>query len=155
MARSPVLAAMFSHEMIEKKESKISIPDITPRIFEKVLEYIYTDKVIGLDEINVELLKAADKYQLQSLKNICQESLCGGLNFENAFDIMILADSYNATYLLEFTANLLVLNMKNVIDTQDFKQLEKSHPSLALKLVKKYSFPNIEERASIPDPTAK
>ncbi|XP_057321488.1 speckle-type POZ protein-like [Microplitis mediator] len=140
MARSPVFAAMFSHDMIEKKESKISIsiPDITPRVFEKVLEYIYTDKVTGLDEINVDLLKAADKYQLRSLKNICQASLGKILTLENAFYLMALADLYNATHLLEFTTNFLVLNIKNVIDNPDFEEFEKSHLSLALKLTKRF-----------------
>ncbi|XP_057318344.1 speckle-type POZ protein-like [Microplitis mediator] len=155
MARSPVLAAMFSHEMIEKKESKISIPDISSEIFEMVLKYIYTDEVTDLDLYADDLLEAAEKYQLLSLKNICQESLSKTLNLENALYLMTLADSYNATHLLEFTSNFLVLNMKNIIDTQDFKRLEKSHPSLALELLKKYSFSNKDEKASVPDPTAK
>ncbi|XP_057318193.1 speckle-type POZ protein-like [Microplitis mediator] len=138
MARSPVIAAMFSHDMIENKESKISISDITPEIFQKVLEYIYTDKVTGLDESNVELLKAADKYQLRSLKNTCEESLSKILALENAFYLMYLADLCNATHLLELTTNFLVANMKNVIDNPDFKDFEKLHPSLALKLTKKF-----------------
>ncbi|XP_057318274.1 speckle-type POZ protein-like [Microplitis mediator] len=155
MARSPVLAAMFSHEMIEKKQNKVSITDITPEIFEKVLEYIYTDEVIGLDEIADELLEAAEKYQLQSLKETCQESLSATLNLENAFKLMTLADLYNANHLLEFTTDFLIANMKCVINTQDFKQLEKSHSSLALKLFKKYSFPKNEDKNSIDDTTSK
>lgn len=155
MARSPVLAAMFSHEMIEKKQNKVSITDITPEIFEKVLEYIYTDEVIGLDEIADDLLEAAEKYQLQSFKETCQESLSVTLDFENAFKLMTLADLYNANHLLEFTTDFLVAKMKCVINTQGFKQLEKSHSSLALKLFKKYLFPKNDDKNSINDTTSK
>ncbi|XP_057342157.1 speckle-type POZ protein-like isoform X1 [Microplitis mediator] len=155
IARCPVLAAIFSNEMGEMKESKISIPDISPAVFHKVLEYIYTDEVTGLDDITEGLLEAADKYQLQSLKSICEEALSETLDLENAFDLMVLANSYKATHLLEFTTNFLVLNMKNVNDNPDFKDFEKSHPSLALELVKKYSFPNKSEKAIVSDPTAK
>ncbi|XP_057325877.1 speckle-type POZ protein-like A [Microplitis mediator] len=141
MARSSVLAAMFSHEMIEKKDNKISIPDITPEIFEKVLEYIYTDKVTGLDEIADDLLEAADKYQLLSLKNICQESLSKTLNLENAFKLMPLADRYSAEPLVKFITDFLVKNIKkNNIDIQDFENFKKSHSSLAFKVLEKYSF---------------
>ncbi|XP_057321134.1 speckle-type POZ protein-like A isoform X2 [Microplitis mediator] len=156
IARSPVLSAMFSHDMIEKKESKISIPDITPRVFEKVLEYIYTDKVTGLDEIADDLLEAADKYQLQSLKNICQKSLSETLDLENAFELMILADRHSAEPLLEFTTDFLVKNIKkNHIDIQNFENFEKLHSSLALKLLKKCSFPKKEDEASVTDATSK
>ncbi|XP_057319167.1 speckle-type POZ protein-like [Microplitis mediator] len=155
MARSPVLAAMFSHEMIEKKDNKISIPDITPEIFEKVLEYIYTDEVSGLAEIADDLLEAADKYQLLSLKNICQESLRETLNLENAFKLMTLADRHSAEPLLESITDFLVTNIKkNNIDIEDFENFEKPNSFLALKLLKKYSFCKEEDKASIADTTS-
>ncbi|XP_057319523.1 speckle-type POZ protein-like isoform X2 [Microplitis mediator] len=156
MARSPVLGAMFSHEMIEKKENKITIPNITPDIFEKVMEYIYTDEVSGLAEIADDLLKAADKYQILSLKNICQESLSETLNLENAFELMTLADRHSAEPLLEFITDFLVNNIKkNNIDIEDFENFEKSHSSLAFKVMKKYSFSKNEDKANIPDKTSK
>ncbi|XP_057317941.1 speckle-type POZ protein-like A [Microplitis mediator] len=152
MARSPVLAAMFSHEMIEKKDNKISIPDITPEIFEKVLEYIYTDEVSGLAKIADDLLEAADKYQLLSLKNICQESLSKTLNLENAFKLMSLADRHSAEPLVEFITDFLVKNIKNNnIDIEDFENFKKSHSSLAFKVLEKCSFSKNEHKTRIAD----
>ncbi|XP_057325885.1 speckle-type POZ protein B-like [Microplitis mediator] len=142
MARSPVLAAMFSHNMIEKKESKISIPDIAPVIFEKVLKYIYTDEVTGLDADAERLLEAADKYQLRSLKEICQESLSKTLTVENALKIMTLANRHSAEHLLEFTNKFMASNIKKIIETQNFKEFKKSNPPLALELLEKFAFSN-------------
>ncbi|XP_057319524.1 speckle-type POZ protein-like isoform X1 [Microplitis mediator] len=142
MARSPVLAAMFSHDMIEKKENRIPVQDITSEIFEKLLEYIYTDEVTDLDADAERLLEAADKYQIQSLKDICQESLSKTLTVENSLKIMDKADLYDAQELLQFTNDFITSNIKEIIETQDFKNLEKSNLAMAYQLLKKFSFYN-------------
>ncbi|XP_044579481.1 speckle-type POZ protein-like [Cotesia glomerata] len=141
MARSCVLAAMFNNEMIEKKENTVTIPDIDPQIFEKILEFIYTDQVSDLDENAELLLEGADKYQLQSLKEMCEESLSKTLTFENAFKLSIFADFHNANHLLKFTDNFILLNVDKVFNTLNFDQLEKSNLYLILKLLRKHPFP--------------
>ena len=60
-ARSPVFAAMFEHDCIEKKESKVDIIDISERAFEQFLRYIYTAKKPDLDQFASELFTATDK----------------------------------------------------------------------------------------------
>ena len=46
-----------------------------------------------------DLLAAADKYALDRLKVMCEESLCSGLSVENAADVLILADLHSADQL--------------------------------------------------------
>ena len=60
-ARSPVFAAMFEHDCIEKKESKVDIIDVSEGAFEQFLRYIYTATTPDLDQYASELLSAADK----------------------------------------------------------------------------------------------
>ncbi|CAG5073111.1 Similar to spop: Speckle-type POZ protein (Xenopus tropicalis) [Cotesia congregata] len=131
IAPSPVLATMFSHEMMEKKTNKIDIIDLSPTTFEKVLEYIYTDEVTDLDHHAEDLLGAADKYQIQSLKDVCQESICKTLTQENAFKILVLADLHNADQLLKFTTNFISVNMNNFIESQEFLDFKEENPVLA------------------------
>ncbi|XP_008547749.2 speckle-type POZ protein B [Microplitis demolitor] len=140
MARSPVLAAMFSHDMVEKKENKISIPDIAPVVFEKLLKYIYTDEVTDLDAYAERLIQAADKYQIQSLKDRCQESLSKTLTVENVLSIMTLAKRHSAKPLLEFTNEFMASNIKKVIKTHNFRKFKLSNPSLACGLLEKFAF---------------
>ncbi|XP_057324124.1 speckle-type POZ protein-like A [Microplitis mediator] len=136
-ARSPVFSAMFDHEMIEKKTKQVSITDISPEIFEKVLEYIYTDQVTDLDDIAADLLEAADKYQLLSLKKMCEHSLCTTLKCDDVVKRMILADRHNAGQLLDYVTECLVADGSNIIETDDFEEFEKSSPSLGLLMFKK------------------
>ncbi|CAG5075217.1 Similar to spop-b: Speckle-type POZ protein B (Xenopus laevis) [Cotesia congregata] len=97
ISRSCVFEAMFSYDMKENKENQVTIPDIIPEIFKKVLDFIYTDKVNDINSSVEELLEAADKYQLQRLKEMCEHSLSKILTDTNAIRIMIPADLHNAT----------------------------------------------------------
>ena len=60
-ARSPVFAAMFEHEMEEKKQNRVEITDMDPEVLREMLRFIYTGKAPYLDKWDAELLAAADK----------------------------------------------------------------------------------------------
>ncbi|XP_057319022.1 speckle-type POZ protein B-like [Microplitis mediator] len=135
--RSPVFSAMFTHEMKEKRDSEVTIPDIDPEIFNKLLEFIYTDKITNLDADAAYLLEAADKYQLLNLKSLCEESLSKSVRIDNAIELMVLADMHNANQFLEFIFKFIIKNSKDVIKTLEYGQLEKTRPLLLLKLIQK------------------
>lgn len=60
-ARSPVFAAMFQHEMEEKKQNRVEITDVDPVVLREMLRFIYTGKSSNLDKMEADLLSAADK----------------------------------------------------------------------------------------------
>lgn len=64
-ARSPVFAAMFEHEMEEKKQNKVEITDMDKSVLEEMLNFIYTGKSANLEKMADELLAAADKVSIQ------------------------------------------------------------------------------------------
>ncbi|XP_057318156.1 speckle-type POZ protein B-like [Microplitis mediator] len=135
--RSPVFSAMFTHEMKEKKDSEVTIPDIDPDIFNKMLKFIYTDEINNLDIDAVYLLEAADKYQLLNLKSLCEESLPKSVRIDNAIKLMILADLHNANQLLEFIFEFMIKNIKDITKTPEYEVLGITKPLLLLKLIKK------------------
>lgn len=101
-SRAGYFAAMFEHETKEKKENKIDIPDVDAEVLREMLHFIYTGKVPSMEKYAIELLAVADKYQLDSLKVICEESLCSKLvpeNFDLIQNFLLLADLYNASKL--------------------------------------------------------
>ncbi|XP_057318314.1 speckle-type POZ protein B-like [Microplitis mediator] len=120
-ARSPVFFAMFTHEMKEKKENTVTISDIDPEIFEKILKFIYTDNIDDLDADAECLLELADKYQLLELKRLCEESLSKSVSIDNAIQLMILADLHNADKLLEFIFEFIIRNFKDVVKTPEYE----------------------------------
>ncbi|CAG5102326.1 Similar to spopla: Speckle-type POZ protein-like A (Danio rerio) [Cotesia congregata] len=137
IARSSVFEAMFSHDMKENKENEVTIPDIDPEVFKKVLDYIYTDRVDDLISFAEKLLEAADKYQLQGLKDLCECSLSKTLTPGNAVKILILADRHYAKRLKEVAIDFITNNWLKFKNTKEFKELEKADASLACSVLRK------------------
>lgn len=98
-SRAGYFAAMFEHETKEKKENKVDITDVDAEVLTEMLTFIYTGKVPSMDKYAIELLAVADKYQLDSLKTICEEALCSKLAPELVQNFLLHADLYNANKL--------------------------------------------------------
>ena len=70
-AASPVFDAMFKEGTREHQESCVNILDIDSDVFDVFLRYLYSGQVDQLDEMVSDLLAAADKYEVQPLKEVC------------------------------------------------------------------------------------
>ncbi|XP_057340069.1 speckle-type POZ protein-like [Microplitis mediator] len=139
MVRSPVFQAMLTTDMRENREKTITIKDMESVVFKSMLEFIYTDKVNDLDDVAEQLLEAADKYQIHTLKDICAESLCKSVTIDNASRLLSLAYLHNAKEMLEFILNFIIINASHVTKTEEYKMMIELHPSLGSHLFTKCS----------------
>ena len=116
---------MFKIEMKESESGKVSIEDIKHETMAEMLYFIYTGlvKETALTETNVvvELLYATDKYQLATLKDICQDKLRSLLDADNAIEFLILGEKYHATKLKDSAMMEVVHNMPKIADTEDYQ----------------------------------
>lgn len=85
--------------MIEGKMNRVKIDDVDPDVMNEMLRFIYTGKTCGIDKMADLLLAAADKYALDRLKALCEESLCNNLDVDNVVDTLVLADLHSACQL--------------------------------------------------------
>ncbi|VDL95016.1 unnamed protein product [Schistocephalus solidus] len=129
-ARSPVFAAMFEHSMEESRVNRVQITDIEPDTLAEVLRFVYTGQVAGLDRMAQELLAAADKYQLERLKAMCEEALVESLTVETACDILSLADVHSAEQLKAHTLDFIMLHAQEVCDSDGYDRLVRQRPHL-------------------------
>lgn len=130
--RSPVFAAMFSHSMLEDQNSTIEITDLQPETVRALLEYIYTSNVEEIDEHNaVEIFKAADKYELELLKQRAELIMMNSLSVSNCTMLYIVADLHNATELKKSVLNFIMRNILEVTESDDWRLLVEQHPALA------------------------
>ena len=135
--RSPVFYAMFETKMKESESRKVYIEDIKQEIMTEMLYFIYTGlvKETTSKEIAGDLLIAADKYQLNTLKAICEDKLCFDLDVSNAVECLILGDMYQAFNLRNTALMMVAKNIAEIIVTDEYQRLEK-HPKLALEIPK-------------------
>ena len=102
-----------------------------------MLFFIYTGGTNekALKEMSVELLAAADKYELGTLKEICEDKLCSDLKNDNAVEYLILGDMYQAPKLREKSLRKVATNMASIANTEAYKSL-KQHPDILIEIPK-------------------
>ncbi|KAL9997426.1 putative chromatin remodeling & transcription regulator BTB-POZ family [Helianthus debilis subsp. tardiflorus] len=95
-ARSPVFRSMFSHDLKEKEMSVINISDMSIEACQVFLSYIYGN-IIDQDFLDhrLELLRAADKYDVTDLKEACHESLLQDIDTNNVLERLQNASLYH------------------------------------------------------------
>jgi len=137
-ARSPVFRAMFQTEMKEKQTKKIDIEDATPELVAEMLNFIYTGTISNnqLEEMASGLLGVANKYQLNDLKNMCEDKLCATLEVSNSIEYLVIGDLHNAFKLKQFACALVAENISKIVDTDVFKDLLRQQPDLAWEVIK-------------------
>ncbi|XP_064396844.1 speckle-type POZ protein-like A isoform X2 [Halichondria panicea] len=135
-ARSPVFGAMFQHSMEESLKNRVEIQDLDPEVLQEILTYIYTGKAPNLSKTADALLSAADKYNLERLKLMCEECLCNELNAENAADTLILADMHCAERLKEITIEYINRHASDVMETSSWTSLVSGHSLLVAEVFK-------------------
>lgn len=129
-ARSPVFARMFEHDMREKKENVVMIQDIKSPVLKAVLQFIYAGTVDDLPTLAGEVMMAAEKYDIRSLKAKCELAILENLNEQNAVKNLIVVDLCNSIVTKERIMAFIIDNGTKMKDTLEYEGLEESYPSL-------------------------
>lgn len=117
--RSPVFHSMFSHNLKEKELSTIDISDMSIEACQALLNYIYGN--IQHEEFlahRIALLRAADKYDIADLKEVCHDSLLEDIDTKNVLERLQNASLYQLPMLKSSCMRYLV-NFGKIFDIRD------------------------------------
>lgn len=92
---------MLSTKMKESLEGKIKMDDMSPSACEELLRFIYQGKVDNLSNCVTELYTAADKYEMNDLRGLCEWHLYKNLSYENAMQVYDLAQMHGTPILVK------------------------------------------------------
>lgn len=137
--RSSVFEAMFQSDMIENYLEEVVINNFKPEAVKEMLYFIYSGSTSTgnlTDQNGKDLLGAADQYQLDILKSMCEEKLCSSLEVTNSVELLVLADLYRASKLRRMALRLVANNMNKIVISDVYKELNARHPSLTLEITK-------------------
>ena len=100
---------------------------LTVKMKEKIskLEFIYKGKTSNFDKYVIDLLIAADKYQIDSLKEQCEKKLIESIGIENCFSMLIMGDTYSLN-IKKSALEFLIDNRVRIAFNEDLI----NHPSL-------------------------
>jgi speckle-type POZ protein len=149
-ARSPVFDAEFFGAMKESQSGVVlvRIDDIDARVFNALLHFLYTDDLFretngedaGEEEEDVmaqHLLVAADRYNLQRLKLMCEDKLCKYIDVGTVATILALAEQHHCHGLKKACFRFLSspANLKVAVASDSFDHLCRSCPSAVKELI--------------------
>lgn len=151
-ARSPVFSAELLGQMKEGGAAAagggvVRIDDMEARAFKALLSFVYTDS-LSLPEMSKEeeegamfqhLLVAADRYDLERLKLMCEQKLCSCIEASTLATILALAEQHRCHGLKKACFSFLSspLNLTAVLATDAFEYLSRSCPSVVKELIAK------------------
>jgi speckle-type POZ protein len=131
-ARSPFFGAQLFGPMAEKDMRHVEVVDMEPAIFQMMLHYIYTESLppgSGDGEgdntaVMQHLLVAADRYGVDTLKQICEEELCNPMEAESVSSTLALANQHQCERLkkacMAFMESAEVMGA--AVETDGFKE---------------------------------
>ncbi|CAM0954262.1 unnamed protein product [Alopecurus aequalis] len=144
-ARSTVFKAEIFGPMKEGSMATagvIHVEEMERQTFRAMLKFIYTDLEPELGEEEDEavmwqhLLAAADRYDLERLKLMCEDKLCGLIKVNTITTILALAKSHGCDGLKKACYNFFAApgNAKTVMATDGFDHLMSRSPSVVKEL---------------------
>ncbi|XP_047086322.1 BTB/POZ and MATH domain-containing protein 1-like [Lolium rigidum] len=144
-ARSSVFKVELLGAMKEKTATLVRIDDMEPMVFRALLHFIYTDSLPAADEgsgaaaMAQHLLVAADRYNLERLKLICEGRLCDHVCRGSVATTLALAEQHGCVALKKACFRFLTSpgNLKAVVASDGFEHLRSSCPSILEELVAK------------------
>jgi speckle-type POZ protein len=119
--------------------------DMEPRVFRDMLHFIYTDTLSEIDNgeerivTHQHLLVAADEYNMERLRFICEDVLCKYMGTDIAATTLVLAEQHGCLGLKEACFKFLRRpgNLRAVMATDGFQHLNNSCPSLLEEVLTK------------------
>ncbi|XP_073359838.1 BTB/POZ and MATH domain-containing protein 1-like [Aegilops tauschii subsp. strangulata] len=105
-ARSSVFKAELFGSMMENGGDPVEIGDMESDVFKSLLHFIYTDdsppEMTREDVVMAgHLLVAADRYDVERLKLICEDKLCTHIDSDNMATSLALAEQHSCPGLKE------------------------------------------------------
>ncbi|TVU31082.1 hypothetical protein EJB05_22751, partial [Eragrostis curvula] len=148
-ARSPVFNAELLGTMKESDtagavRNYFRIDDMEAHVFKALLCYVYTDAMPETTKTENEqdvmpqhLLIAADRYNLERLKLMCEEKLCTYIDGATVETLLALADQHQCRELKKACFGFLKSpeDLKAVMSSDSVKHLSRSCPAIMVELV--------------------
>jgi protein-L-isoaspartate(D-aspartate) O-methyltransferase len=124
VSQSDHFRRMFAGSFKESHDGVIKIFDCTAAMFMKVLEFIYSGNCAITEADCFGILEQANFFQLTRLIAMCEIFWYDQINIENAACVLDFGNHFNALQLKHFAMEYIFKNVKEVVQTAAWKELD-------------------------------
>lgn len=104
--RSSVFRTMFDIDMTERETSCVEIKDFDSKVLFELFRFIYCGEVEINEEINLELLRAAKRYEVSELPQLCEKFIIEHFSGVDIWFLLGVAHTFDLQQLFEFLATI-------------------------------------------------
>ena len=130
-------------KMLEGGTKVIIIDETKPSIMDDIIKYIYTGVVRITRERMVDLIIAGEKFQLPGLLSKCLVSFRNQINFDNAADVLVMAEKHGLEDFKKAATNKIIYNRTMLIADESFRDKMVDNPGVLLQLYDKLCQANV------------
>jgi len=138
-ARSDVFKKMLAGQTLENETNTVDLKEVTAEATEDMLKFIYTGTLAkDIKSENIDLLHAADMYQIEALKEACVKILVNSLNVSTCISTLIMVDRYipHVDSVREEVIRFIKCKAEELVDMEDWDKLMVNFPALEKEVVK-------------------
>ncbi|XP_071942871.1 kelch repeat and BTB domain-containing protein 8-like isoform X2 [Antedon mediterranea] len=122
---SPYFLAMFTNDLLESRQERISIGGVESEAMRLIIKYCYTSKIdITADNVQA-LLVAANMFQMYNLRDACACYMEKHVDLSNCIGIYFYASSLDCKKLQELAKALICENFGDVCREEEYLSLSK------------------------------
>jgi len=137
--RSEYFRGLFESGMMESRKNEVEIKDVSPELFQRFLEFLYTGAPPKSPaEAAWNLLPLADRFGSLPLKRICEDSIASVLTPGNSLKALRLAHDHSCSTLKPKCLPLIQKDLNTLIGTPQWSQFKKDYPDLSVMVLESY-----------------
>jgi len=127
-------------EVPSQQQQRLVVSDVSPNILKVLLRYIYCDSCKELEASPfphatvVDILKAANRFNIHGLRERCGEALVQELSVQNVAHLLIEASLHGTETLKKQCLRFAAKHYRAVSKTEGFSKLDR-HPTLLKDLM--------------------
>ena len=122
--KSDYFRAVMSSELKEAKENRVIIKDLDPEIMKTVIEFCYTNQVSLNDDNFHQVLSAAFRFCMESLKDVCMKFIEPRISPSNCTGLIHSFHQFGLQHLLDRALGFCLENFDLVCETPEFFDIE-------------------------------
>jgi hypothetical protein len=121
---SAYFRAMFSSELMESKQDKVTLNGVEAQMISLLIDYAYTGEIL-LTKTNVQsLLAAASLLQVIPVQDACCKFMAKNMDETNCLGIWCFAEQMSCAALEKKAKNFTLLHFKEVYELEEFGSLQ-------------------------------
>jgi hypothetical protein len=130
---SRYFSRMFESNMKEANTNQVQLEDVDLITLKSVIEFMYTNSIDD-KKITVELLNAADRFEVMRLREICSRKLRKDINALNVATLWEAAYIHNIEDLTQDCVVFMAIRWKTLVKDEKILQLTEKYAELLVTI---------------------